>query len=202
MDLFDPSFTAEAVQQLKELWANTAENESKHDENHRSSSYWIKCLSFIVLSGQLAANYLSHREAQKMVEIDDALDVFRCLRENQPGTFDVDVSNFLEEKANQLSANLKTVQVVESCQEAVQLLHKLAQMDPTTNKDLAQSLNNLGVELRNMGRHEDAVHANEEMVSLHRKLAETGPTINKKLAWSLINLGPPCVGKHIPSQNI
>ncbi|KAJ7678025.1 hypothetical protein DFH06DRAFT_1465829 [Mycena polygramma] len=57
--------------------------------------------------------------------------------------------------------------------EAVQVYRKLAETDPSINKDLALSLNNLGVDLRNTEQYEDAVLADEEAVQLHRKLAES-----------------------------
>jgi hypothetical protein len=62
-----------------------------------------------------------------MVEIEDALGVFQRLRENRPGTFDVDVGAFLGGKADRFVADLEIDKAVESRQDAVQFHRKLGE---------------------------------------------------------------------------
>ncbi|KAJ6586391.1 hypothetical protein DFH09DRAFT_1143246, partial [Mycena vulgaris] len=56
-------------------------------------------------------------------------------------------------------------------------------------KDLASSLHSLGIDLSNIARYEDALHAYEEAVVIRRRLAESDPTLGRNLAGSLQNLG-------------
>ncbi|KAJ7915743.1 heme peroxidase [Mycena leptocephala] len=77
----------------------------------------------------------------------------------------------------------------EVVQEAVKLQHKLAETDPSVTQDLANSLHNLGNDLRAIGHNKDAVQVEEEGVRLYRKLAKTDPSVTKNLAKSLHNLG-------------
>jgi len=81
------------------------------------------------------------------------------------------------------------VKAAESRREEVEFRRNLAEIDPTTTKYLANSLENLGKDLSSLDRHEDALRADEEPVSLRRKLAEANHTVKKDLARSLHNLG-------------
>ena len=68
----------------------------------------------------------------------------------------------------------------------------LLQPAPTRSTRIWQaSLNNLGVRLNALGRHEEAaLHATEEAVTLRRELAAARPdAFNPDLARSLNNLG-------------
>jgi hypothetical protein len=51
-------------------------------------------------------------------------------------------------------------------EEEISLLRNLTETDPTFNHFLAQSLHNLGINLSDMGRHEDGVSAHEESANL------------------------------------
>jgi hypothetical protein len=59
---------------------------------------------------------------------------------------------------------------VQAYEEAVKLRRKLAKTDPSITKDLANSLHNLGMDLRAIGRNKDAVWVDKEALRLHRKL--------------------------------
>ncbi|KAJ6563634.1 hypothetical protein DFH09DRAFT_1364040 [Mycena vulgaris] len=74
---------------------------------------------------------------------------------------------------------------------AVEIRRRLAEREPTIIRGLAESLHNLGIDLRNVGRHEDAVRVDKEVVEIRRKLAERDPTIMhmEDLAISLHKLG-------------
>ncbi|KAF8181122.1 armadillo-type protein [Mycena galopus ATCC 62051] len=78
------------------------------------------------------------------------------------------------------------------------LARSVEKIDPILTKAVAQALLCLSSHLSNVGRHEDAVHADEEAVALHRKLAETDPSITKDLGDSLQSLGVHLcdVGRH------
>jgi tetratricopeptide (TPR) repeat protein len=78
---------------------------------------------------------------------------------------------------------------VRADQEAVEVCRKLVDTDPTFYQALVNSLRNLRVDLRNLGRIEDAWHASEEAVELCRKIVETDPSVPKLLAVSLFCVG-------------
>src|SRR5262249_51228792 len=61
-------------------------------------------------------------------------------------------------------------------QEAVAIHRGLAETRPDAFlPDLAMSLNNLGEDLSNLGRREEALAASQEAVAIKRRLAETRP---------------------------
>ncbi|KAJ7279932.1 hypothetical protein C8J57DRAFT_1464407 [Mycena rebaudengoi] len=92
MDLFDVSFTVEAVQRLNTLW----ESPQSDDEE----SYWLNRLSFMALSGELASSYIQTLQRSWLEETDRetraAVQFFRMLHQKMPGTFDADLAALLE----------------------------------------------------------------------------------------------------------
>ncbi|MEO1018946.1 MAG: tetratricopeptide repeat protein, partial [Pseudomonadota bacterium] len=65
---------------------------------------------------------------------------------------------------------------LQATEEAVAIRRKLAQDRPDAFlPDLARALNNLSVDLSNLGRREDALQATEEAVAIRRKLAHDRP---------------------------
>jgi tetratricopeptide (TPR) repeat protein len=73
-------------------------------------------------------------------------------------------------------------------QEALSLRRVLAASNPAYRGDLALSLNNLGVSLRDLGRYEEVLAAHQEALSLRRALAADNPAYIGDLALSLNNL--------------
>ncbi|KAJ6615669.1 hypothetical protein B0H10DRAFT_1949689 [Mycena sp. CBHHK59/15] len=65
---------------------------------------------------------------------------------------------------------------------------KLAEMDPGATKDLASSLNNLGIYLRALARPQEALGFDQEAVQLLRELVERDPTRTADLCSSLHSL--------------
>ncbi|KAJ7136669.1 hypothetical protein C8R44DRAFT_361021 [Mycena epipterygia] len=86
---------------------------------------------------------------------------------------------------NALHAVNRHEDAVHANEEAVRVYRKLAEMDPTVSKDLANSLYKLGTDLSILGRHEDALGIKEKVVGLRRKHVETDPTAKQGLADSL-----------------
>jgi hypothetical protein len=70
------------------------------------------------------------------------------------------------------------------------LLRMPAEVDTAFTNDPALPLQNLGVDPRPLGHHEDALHVDEETVDHCRKLTKAGPTFTNNLAQSTQNLGP------------
>ena len=66
---------------------------------------------------------------------------------------------------------------------------RLAEHDPVLRRDLAASLNNLGVRYAALGRITQSLEASEEAVTFYRDLAASNPTFLPDLAGSLSNLG-------------
>ncbi|KAJ7788259.1 hypothetical protein B0H14DRAFT_264634 [Mycena olivaceomarginata] len=85
-----------------------------------------------------------------------------------------------------------------------QLRDKLAETDPAVAKELAYSLNRLGVDASTIGRNEDGPPAYEQAGQDRRKLTDTDPTAAKELANSLNRLGIDlsAIGRHGDSLRI
>ncbi|MEO1092542.1 MAG: tetratricopeptide repeat protein, partial [Pseudomonadota bacterium] len=79
----------------------------------------------------------------------------------------------------------------QASQEAVDIRRKLADQRPDAFlPDLAQALNNLGIQFSDLGRREDALQASQEATNLYRKLADQRPdAFLPDLAQALNNLG-------------
>jgi tetratricopeptide (TPR) repeat protein len=75
----------------------------------------------------------------------------------------------------------------------VDLYRRLAQARPDAfipSPDLAASLNNIGGDLSNLGRREEALAASQESVDIRRRLTQARPdAFLPNLAMSLNNLG-------------
>ncbi|KAF7358546.1 G-protein alpha subunit [Mycena venus] len=79
----------------------------------------------------------------------------------------------LKEVQNQIS--LKFLKDLDGKETPV-LFPEAAEADPPSTNDLSQFLRSLGVDLRSLGRHEDALQVDGEPADLCRKLAEVDPT--------------------------
>ncbi|KAJ6557984.1 hypothetical protein B0H19DRAFT_1028587, partial [Mycena capillaripes] len=92
MDLFDPSFIMEAIQNLADVWHG--------DERSDRESYWIERLSFMALSGKLCSTYLSMWtplwDDDPEIELACAVKFFQKLADQQPVIFGGDLAEILE----------------------------------------------------------------------------------------------------------
>ncbi|KAJ6526277.1 hypothetical protein DFH09DRAFT_995913 [Mycena vulgaris] len=199
MDLFDTSFMTDAIQNLKELWSPGDRAHNTPQETLAIETYWIKRLEFMALSGKLAANYLSKLEGipseNKVNEVHTAVELFRKLQEERPGSFDSDVAALLEYEAHLLDTMGQREKALGTYQEAETIRRKAV---TTAEKprvqdivDLASCLERISYTLTVASRHPDALHTDKEAVRLRRQLADTDPslTATKNLARSLNKLG-------------
>jgi tetratricopeptide (TPR) repeat protein len=85
-------------------------------------------------------------------------------------------------------------------QEAVDIFRRLAETKPdAVLPDLARGLTNLGVDLSDLGRREEALAATQEAIDIRRRLAETRPdAFLPDLATSLgaLNATLAAAGRH------
>ncbi|KAJ7455880.1 hypothetical protein FB451DRAFT_1407704 [Mycena latifolia] len=71
----------------------------------------------------------------------------------------------------------------------IKLRKELVDGDPTIKQDLAISLNNLAINFRAAGRHDEALDADEYAIRLRRELSETDSSMRLDLARSLASFG-------------
>ncbi|KAJ7683886.1 hypothetical protein B0H17DRAFT_1073503, partial [Mycena rosella] len=173
MDLFDASFTVEAVQNLKSVW------EKGEDGEDSEAYYWIKRLSFIALSGELAANYIHAlrraRPEETERELRLAVELFRRLVRIQRGSFDPDLAELLERHSRALDDLGRTDDALKHCEEALSIRRNvIAQMPITTKKreKLANSLEILSTLRRKLNQAGSALGFTREAIELRRNLAD------------------------------
>jgi hypothetical protein len=148
MDLFDASFTVEAIKELKAVWG--AEDTRAHEQEH-----WLMRLSSIALSGELGANY-AHTLQQtgleaREPEISDAIAFFRKLEAKQPGVFNEDIAELLEHHSRTLTLLGRKQDAAVVSEEAVIRRRMLAVTNPPTLKKfekLGDSLETLAASWR------------------------------------------------------
>ncbi|KAJ7469019.1 hypothetical protein FB451DRAFT_368484 [Mycena latifolia] len=173
MDLFDASFTVEAVQNLKSEW------EKGEDAKDSEANYWIKRLSFISLSGELAANYIPtlKRATPEKIERETrlAVEFFQQLASKRPGTFDPDLAELLERQSRLLDDLGRTEDALKRCEEAVSIRRRVVAQIPLTPKKrekLAGSLEILSTYHRKLDRSGSAIGSTQEAIELRRDVAD------------------------------
>ncbi|KAF8160440.1 hypothetical protein K438DRAFT_1859750, partial [Mycena galopus ATCC 62051] len=171
MDLFDASFTVEAVQSLRSLW--------ERGENSEEDGYWIKRLSFIALSGELATNYIPtlkrSRPEHTEIELRDAVEFFQRLASRRHGTFDADLAELLERRARVLHDLGRTEDALKTCEQAVALRRNVIARPPITAKKrekLAGSLEILSAYRRTLNLLGSALDSTTEAIQLRRDVAD------------------------------
>ncbi|KAJ7785342.1 hypothetical protein DFH07DRAFT_7752 [Mycena maculata] len=205
MDLFDGSFTFEAFQKLRNLWAQ-GEQETQDGTEHLGSqastygseSYWIERLAFMVLSGQLAANYLSELEPtspdKTVKQVHAAVELFEKLQTHRPHTFDADVAALLEREARLLVGLGQKTDALQTYRKAEILRRKLATEEKTRTADignLARCLENIFWRCSDLGMFNEALVSIEETVKLRRLIRSRDEAISNSaaLGYSLNSLG-------------
>ncbi|KAJ6596221.1 hypothetical protein DFH09DRAFT_1024082, partial [Mycena vulgaris] len=169
MDLFDASFTVEAVQNLKSLWERGDSSKEK---------YWIKRLSFIALSGELATNYIPTlkrvRPEDTETEIRLALEFFKRLADKRPGTFGPDLAELLERQSRVLDDLSRTEGALQHCEEALTIRRRVVAELPLTAKKrekLASCLELLSTYRRKLNLASTALGSTKEAIGIRRDIA-------------------------------
>jgi predicted transcriptional regulator len=101
-------------------------------------------------------------------------------------------TRLIETNADQSDArtgNALTSRLGPSSEYLIDEYRRLAEHDPMLRRDLAASLNNLGVRYAALGRVAQSLEASQEAVTFYRDLAASNPTFLPDLAGSLSNLG-------------
>ncbi|KAJ7135228.1 hypothetical protein C8R43DRAFT_894346 [Mycena crocata] len=140
--------------------------------------YWIKRLSFIALSGELAANYLptlrKSRPEDTAREIRLAIEFFRKLAERRPGTFDADLAELLERQSRLLNDIGRGPDAVKHCDEALEIRRKVLARTPTTARKrerLASCLEIISTYHRSSNLATSALESTKEAIELRRDIA-------------------------------
>jgi tetratricopeptide (TPR) repeat protein len=105
--------------------------------------------------------------------IEEAVGVYRRLAEARPDVFLPEFSLYLMRWSHFLSAEGRPQAALTTIEEAVSVYRALVEAHPDASLHslhLAMSLNNRGVNLRNLGRHEEALVAHREAATLFRRL--------------------------------
>ncbi|KAJ7499779.1 hypothetical protein FB451DRAFT_1358840 [Mycena latifolia] len=190
MDLFDASFTMEAIQELEKIWAN--EEPSENEGDTKTKSYWVNRLAFMALSGQLAANYLSElkQSSRKSIpKFDTVLELFQKLQEEHPDTFDADVATLLGYKASLLFTAKEVDAALHTYQKAETIWLNIAR----AHKASGQATETLALCIGKLYRPSHLNLSNDDMISIQRGVQSRQTilpgNLNHSLASSLHYIG-------------
>jgi len=122
---------------------------------------------------QVTADLGDHQRALDLNT--EAIDIRRALVDVQPAAHRGNLGISLTNMASLLGKLGRRDDALVMAQEAVREFQTAADREPTHEINLAHALNNLSVELREDGRHADAVAAAERSATIYRRLAPADP---------------------------
>ncbi|KAJ7438345.1 hypothetical protein FB451DRAFT_166695 [Mycena latifolia] len=186
MDLFDASFTLEAIQELEKIWAT--EEPSENDGKAQIESYWVNRLAFMALSGQLAANYLSsHRHSRTKIHV--VVELFQKLQKQNPGTFDADVAALLDHKASLFVAAKEVDDALDAYRAAETIRLNIARANRASAQAIETLANCIGKLYKpsQLNLSSDDLLSIQQVVQSPQKILPGDP--NQSLANSLHSVG-------------
>ncbi|KAJ7357885.1 hypothetical protein DFH08DRAFT_436982 [Mycena albidolilacea] len=192
LDLFDASFTTEAITKLQDIWKKGST--SGADDNNES--YWMNRLAFMAPSGRLAEQYVLKLESRslehRLEQIHSGVALFQKLEYHHSGTFDKDVATLLEQEGQLLFGLKQADKALHIYREAEILWRNRTTKAKARLKDhekVAGCLKNIARCCDTLERQQDKLETELAIVDLYRNLPDNDPIIAKHLAQSLITLG-------------
>jgi tetratricopeptide (TPR) repeat protein len=201
LDLFDASFTTQALNKLKHIWGTAGNTGGTPETLKADESYWMKRLAFMAPSGRLAEQYVlelgSVLSEHSLEQIRSGVALFQKLEDSHPGTFDRDVASLLEQEGH-LLFGLKQLDKALPIYRKAEMFWQNRTTKNTKHKahlkdyeKLASCLRYISWCCHNLKQHQDELEADRSIVNLYRNLLDNvkDPIITKDLAQALHNLG-------------
>ena len=160
------------------IYRQTNENKSQEDACFAS-----------ILSALGILCYQTHRYTESEALLNESLEIYRRLADDNPIVFDNSVASLLDNLAL-LYRDVQQISLSESMhKDALEIKRKLANIDPQAyNADLALGLHNLASFYYSTLKFEESEKLIKEAVQILRGVAETNPRLYKRQLASSLNL--------------
>jgi tetratricopeptide (TPR) repeat protein len=121
---------------------------------------------------------------------DENIRQLTILFESDPPSYVTSLASELVERSRTLAREGHLEEALDRAHQAVDICRKAIESGATSRPQLADSLNNLGIQLAGVGRSDEALAPIEEAVAIRRELAQEDPgRYNAQLANALYDLG-------------